>query len=384
MELNTLNYKLKLVFIVNVDWYFNLHWVERANYFQSLGFDIYIVGRFSDSNIKKQFIEYGFKCHDLLIKRNSINVFYELIVLYQLGKILKIINPDIIHCITVKPNIYTGIVNKLFFSKPIIYSITGSGSIFSSDLKKFKAIRIIVSLLYKFVSTNKSKFIFENRDDYELFNNTSILRDNGVVIKGAGIDIAKFIATPPPLTRNILFAARLLKDKGLYELVEAKRVLAERGVKFTLNVAGIIDTDVSSAIPIQQIEDWEKDGSINWLGSVKDMPSLISMNDIVCLPTIYGEGVPRILIEAASCQRAIITTDVAGCREIVIHDVNGLLTEPGSVISLSNSIEALLSNKDKIHNFGIKGRLLVEHEFAQSIVFEKTLKQYQSLQGDTQ
>ncbi|MGY5584081.1 glycosyltransferase family 4 protein [Vibrio cincinnatiensis] len=384
MVLNTKDNKLKLAFIVNVDWYFNLHWVERALYFKSLGFDIYIVGHFSNNDIKNDLIGYGFKCYDLLIKRNSLNLLCELKLLFQLTKILRIINPDIIHCITIKPNIYTGIINKLFFSKPIIYSVTGTGAVFSSSSKKFKILKIITSLLYRFISTDKSRFIFENGDDYSLFNHINVLKNNGVVIKGAGIDLDKFIPTEPNLKGNILFAARLLRDKGLYALVEAKKLLLERGVDFSLNVAGIIDTDVSSAIPIQQIEAWEKDGCINWLGSVKDMPKLISMNDIVCLPTIYGEGVPRILIEAASCQRAIIATDVAGCREIVTHGVNGFLVEPGSVTSLSDNIEALLSDKENIYKFGIQGRLLVEREFAQHIVFDKTFRQYQSLLAYTQ
>ncbi|MFH0223146.1 glycosyltransferase family 4 protein [Vibrio furnissii] len=381
MVLSSLNDKFKLVFIVNVDWYFNLHWMERANYFKSLGFDIYIVGNFSNEKIKSQFMESGFKCYNLFIKRNSINIFNEVAVLYKIRKILKIINPHIIHCITVKPNIYAGIVNKLFFSKPIIYSITGTGSIFSSSSKKFKAIRIIVSLLYKSICTGSSRFIFENSDDYKLFNDIHILKDNGVVIKGAGIDVDKFIATEPNFNRSVLFAARLLKDKGLYELVEAKKVLAKRGVNFILNVAGIIDTDVSYSIPMQQIKNWEKDGSINWLGPVIDMPNLISMNDIVCLPTMYGEGVPRILIEAASCQRAIVTTDVAGCREIVSHDYNGYLVTPNDPESLANCIEALIVDSNKLVKFGKNGRKKVEKEFSQEIVFEKTLNVYQALLG---
>jgi glycosyltransferase involved in cell wall biosynthesis len=163
--------------------------------------------------------------------------------------------------------------------------------------------------------------------------------------------------------------------------VEAKGFLKQQGFDFTLNVAGIIDNDVSSAIPLSQIESWANNSDINWLGNVKDMPSLISQNDVVCLPTTYGEGVPRILIEAASCQRAIVTTDVAGCREIVSHNYNGYLVSPNDPCSLAYHLQALIEDSDKLVKFGENGRKKVEQEFSQEMVFEKTLNVYQILLG---
>jgi len=290
------------------------------------------------------------------------------------------INPDLIHCVTIKPNIYTGLINRFFIKKPIIYSITGLGAVFSSSSLKFVIIKRIITLFYKNISVHYSRFIFENSEDCSLFQDLAIIKNgNGIVIKGAGIDLNRFTSSPLPCDQSILFAARLLKEKGLQCLIEAKTILVKRGCEFTLNVAGIIDNDVSSAISIRQIEIWAKNGDINWLGNVKDMPSLIKKNDIVCLPTTYGEGVPRILIEAASCQRAIVTTDVAGCREIVSHGFNGLLAIPADAISLANCLQELLDNKDKLRKFGINGRKKVETEFSQEMVFEKTLQVYDEL-----
>ncbi len=199
------------------------------------------------------------------------------------------------------------------------------------------------------------------------------------MIKGAGIDLARFSPSLAPLNKNVLFGARLLKEKGLECLVRAKRELEKQGLSFTLNIAGIIDNDVSSAIPLSQVTDWASSRDINWLGNVQDMPKLIKENDIVCLPTTYGEGVPRILIEAASCQRAIITTDVVGCREIVSHNVNGLLARPGDVVSLASCLRTLLESDDKTLEFGVQGRKKVEEEFSQEMVFEKTLKVYDEI-----
>ncbi|MBY7812954.1 glycosyltransferase family 4 protein [Vibrio fluvialis] len=371
----------RIVFIINVDWYFYLHWLDRAEYFKSIGFDIYIITSFRSDETKKEILERGFHCYHFELERNSVNVTKELSSLFQIRKILLDINPSLIHCITIKPNLYAGIINKLFFNKPIIYSVTGLGATFSSLKIKFKIIRFLVIFIYKYISVNNSRFIFENSEDYKIFENSGILKNNGVVIKGAGIDLRLFSQSPPPRNNTVLFAARLLRDKGLHELVEAAVLLRERGIDITVKVAGIIDQDVSSAIPISVVEEWDKNGDIVWLGNVKNMPALIHQCDLVCLPTKYGEGVPRILIEAASCQRPVITTDVPGCRELVEDGVNGLLIKPGSVEALVNGLESLLLQPVKREQLGLEGRRIVEREFAQEIVFDKTFKVYQSLLG---
>ncbi|MGL5665031.1 MAG: glycosyltransferase family 4 protein [Shewanella sp.] len=372
-----------IVYVINVDWYFNLHWLDRAEYFKSLGYTIHIISNFDDAIIKNNLIDKGYTCHHLAIERKSVNLFKEAAGFSRLKKLLFTINPDLIHCVTIKPNIYSGLLNRLFFNKPIIYSITGLGVVFSSSRVKFILLKHLIIRLYRFISTGRSHFVFENSEDCLLFKKVGILNnDNGSVIKGAGIDLLRFKPSVPPLNGTILFAARLLEDKGLRCLIEAQRLLRGKGCQFSLNVAGIIDRDVSSAIPIEQIELWSQNGEINWLGNVKDMPNLILQNDVVCLPTTYGEGVPRILIEAASCQRPIVTTDVAGCREIVSHDVNGYLVAPNNAILLARFLQELLENKNKLIEFGINGRKKVEKEFSQEIVFEQTLYLYQHLLGE--
>lgn len=372
-----------VAFVINVDWYFDLHWMERAEYFRSLGYVVHIISNFDDKIIKNNLLAKGYYCHHLVVKRKSVNLFNELVSINQLWTLFKSINPDLIHSITIKPNVYSGLLNRLFFNKPIIYSITGLGAVFSSSSFKFIILRRVITALYKFISTRQSHFVFENCEDSELLKSLGVLKySNGTVVKGAGIDLNRFKPSQPPKNGSILFAARLLQDKGLGCLVEAQKLLKERGCHFSLNVAGIIDNDVSSAIPLGQIEAWANNGDINWLGNVRDMPNLISQNDVICLPTAYGEGVPRILIEAASCQRPIIATDVAGCREIVSHGVNGYLVTPKDPVMLAHFLQDLLKDKNKLITFGANGRKKVEQEFSQEIVFEKTLQIYQSLLGE--
>ena len=369
-----------LVFVINVDWYFRLHWIDRAVYFKKQGYLVHIVTNFTDNSLKEELSSLGFICHHLPLQRKKINLFSEIQTIYYLKSILGQINPSLIHCVTIKANIYSGLINRYVLKRPIVYGVTGLGAVFSSRLLKFILLKKIVVSLYKRISGTKSKFIFENSEDLLLFEKAGVLKNNnGVVIKGAGIDLQRFLPSMPPCNRAVLFAARLLKDKGLHILIEAKDRLEKQGCYFVVNVAGIMDTDVSSAIPIGQIEKWAENGDINWLGNVKDMPSLIANNDIVCLPTTYGEGVPRILIEAASCQRAIVTTDVAGCREIVSHGFNGLLAIPNDSESLAECLKVLLENKDMLIQYGSNGRKKVEQEFSQEMVFKETLEVYLNL-----
>lgn len=369
----------KIALVINVDWYFSLHWKERAHLLKDKGNEIHVITNFTSLDIKDELISEGFICHDLKVIRKSVNVFSELITIKNLYSLIKDINPDIIHAITIKPNLYTGILNKLFWSKPIIYSITGLGAVYSSDKIKFRVLKRFISEIYKFVSTTNSKFIFENNDDFTTFSSLKILSDNGVVIKGAGIDLDKFKATPLKHTKRILFAARLLKDKGFYQLLSAKKILNREGIEIELAVAGIIDNDVSSAIPLQEIEELHQNKEINWLGNVKKMPDLIETSDIVVLPTLYGEGVPRILIEAAACARPIITSNIGGCREIVEHESNGFLVNPNDTVALANNIKLLLADEFWSESMGINGRKKVELEFSQEKVFRETLEIYNYL-----
>ncbi|WP_318511269.1 glycosyltransferase family 4 protein [Photobacterium leiognathi] len=369
----------KVLFIINVDWYFNLHWLDRAVFLKEHNYDVHILMSKTDSKVFETLSQLGFTVKSITLHRKSINPFKDLLYVRELYRNIKNINPDIIHAITIKPNIYSGIINKLFFKRPIIYSITGLGAVFSSASFKFKFLRLIIIFLYRFISFKSSYFIFENETDMRLFVKYKVISNNGVVIKGAGVNTDTYYFSELNYNSNILFAARLLKDKGLEPLIKAVENLRSKGIKCQLNVAGIIDEDVSSAIPLKEIDNLDRKGIIKWLGTVTDMASLIHKNDIVCLPTSYGEGVPRILIESASCGRPIISTDVAGCNEIIIDGVNGYLVNVGDVNELTFKLESLLSNPKLMKEQGIQGRLLVQKEFSQNIVLTKTYQIYKKL-----
>ena len=370
----------KLLYVVNVDWYFNLHWLDRARYFMNKGYDVHLATYFSSAKLKQKFQSIGINCQDIPFKRKSLNPFNEIKTILSIKQTARTIKPDLIHCITIKANIYAGLFTS---STPMIYSITGTGSVFSSKRLPFVLVNPLCKKLYKVIGKQSSShFIFENQYDCDLFTSFRIINDNASVIKGAGVDLNVFKPSELPQTHTILFAARLLKAKGLFTLIDAVKQLEYQGQPLTLLVAGICDNDAFDAISTQYLEHLDKKGTLRWLGNVKDMPSLISQSDIVCLPTQYGEGVPRILIEAAACGRPIVATDVAGCRDIVEHKKNGFLVPTKESQSLAEALKTLLNNNGLCSKFSKFGRKKAVSEFSNEVVFSSTERVYKQLLSD--
>ena len=371
------------VYVINVDWYFDLHWIQRASATLATGATVHVIMGVTDAVIVERCQKLGFICHEWNVDRKSMNPFSNFQKLLTLYRLIKSISPDMVHAITVKPNIYVGLLSYLL-KLPYVLSVTGTGIIFSSKSFTMACIRPLVRGLYKLSKTKKipRKIIFENWEDRDYFINSDLCESNeAVTILGAGVDINLFAfvdennAKPP----MILFAARLLWDKGLQDLMAAARLLRERGEQFEIKVAGIVDNSTINGIDQASLDSWCDEGLIQWLGTEKEMPALISAANIVVLPTFYGEGVPRILIEAAACGRAIITTNIAGCREIVKHERNGLLVIPRDVEGLAEAITRLLANPQQRYKMGLQGREMVVQDFSEQKVIAETLALYKEL-----
>lgn len=376
--------KGKLAYIINVDWYFSLHWLDRALAAREDGFEVHLITDFTDQANYENLQQKGFICHKISLDRKTMNPFKDLKTFLHIFSSLKSVKPDIVHCITVKPNIYGGIAARFLGMKTIL-NITGLGLAFSSRTLKASAARHIIKILYKLAANRQScKIIFENNDDRKTFFATGIGRkENLHVIAGSGVDtnLFSFIPETKRSVPILLFAARMLWDKGLADVVAAAEILTEKGIAFRLEVAGIIDESSQNAIPLSRIHQWHDAKKLYWLGEVKNMPELLSKANIIVLPSSYGEGVPRILIEAAAVGRAIVTTDVTGCRDIVKDGENGFLVEPRSPHQLAEVLEKLLADQALRQKFGKKGRSLVEDVFTQEKVIKKNMALYNSFLG---
>jgi len=375
----------KLLYIINVDWYFVMHWLDRANAAKHAGYDVHIAMECSDHKHRQSLEKSGFHVHDIPLCRKSVNPVTELRTVLAIYRLIRQQKPDILHSVTIKPNIYAGVICRRC-SIPSVASITGLGTTFSSGQQGLRAFaKRGIKRLYKMAfGGDKSKVLFENTDDLKTMIHSGIIkRKQAVQIYGAGVNTTLFNVSEEPKTHpiRVLFAARLLRNKGLHQLVAAVQQLRKEQLPVELLVAGIIDNDAHGTLPIKELEQWQQQQIIQWLGQVDDMAALINSVNIVCLPTQYGEGVPRILIEGAACGRALIATDVQGCREIILNGKNGLLVTPGNQNELTAALRRLINEPATRKAMGGQGRRLVENKYSASIVIEQTLETYQQSLG---
>jgi glycosyltransferase involved in cell wall biosynthesis len=366
-----LSSKKTLLFVTNVDWYYDLHWKERISSNLTNNFEVTV----SFAETKSRANTKSFAFLPFRLQRSSLNPFSNISSFIHAASILRNHHFDMIHSATIKPNIYFGLWAR-FFSLPIILTVPGLGTVFSLNGMRYSLVKKLILFLYRTIGKNNNcYFVFENNTDRLLLKEQGVCTEgNSSVVAGAGVDMDYFQYHPEqestcPL--RILFASRLLHSKGIDELIKAVRRLKKEGHKIRLDIAGIIDTDSKDAISLQQIEQWHNTGDINWLGQIDDMPQLLAKVHIVALPARYREGLPRILLEASSCGRPVITTDVPGCRDFVQHKADGLLVEPGSVDQLCLAIEFLL-NKNNRERLGKAGYRKV----AKSFTTERVVQQY--------
>jgi glycosyltransferase involved in cell wall biosynthesis len=176
-----------------------------------------------------------------------------------------------------------------------------------------------------------------------------------------------------------LFASRMLWIKGISEFVEAARLLRDGGIKARFVLVGDADFGSPSSVPRQQLLEWQETGAVEWWGHKEDMPDVFKQANLVCLPSQGGEGVPKTLLEAAASGRAIVATDVPGCRDVVHNAVNGLLVEPKNIAELARAMEKLLKDPERRREMGERGREIAVREFSQELVVSKTLTLYSRL-----
>lgn len=322
----------KLCYFINSDWYFDLHWIDRAIASRDAGYEIHIISHFIDDNIINKFKTFGFICHNVTLDAQSFNALVFFRTYHDVQKIIKNIKPDLLHCITIKPCLIGGVL-----------------AMFEHD-----------------------------RDRKKLAKLVGLEEQQTIVIDGAGInpEIYKYSLEQDHDVPVVLFASRMLWSKGLGDLIEAKKILRSKDIHFTLNVAGILVENDKDAISLQVIENWHQQGLINWLGRSNNVCDLIEQSNIVALPSVYSEGVPRILLEASSVGRACIAYDVGGCDSLIIDNDNGIIVKSNSPEELADKLAFLLSNPKARVEMGIKGRKRIQDKFSSVMIIDKTLQIY--------
>lgn len=286
--------------------------------------------------------------------------------------------PDVYLGYTVKPNVYGSLAAHMV-GVPVINNIAGLGAVF---IKGGLLLRL-VRTLYRLALDRSAKVFFQNPDDRALFIDGGLVKANVTeLLPGSGIDLSRFL--PVPFRGGgdkvrFLLIARMLRDKGVYEYVEAARQLHERWPQAEFCLLGFLDVQNPAAISRTEMDAWVADGVVNYLGVSDDVRAEIAAADCVVLPS-YREGTPRTLLEAAAMARPIITTDAVGCREVVDDGVNGYLCQVRSADDLAAKMEEMLSiSVSQRTEMGFRGRRKVESQFDERIVIGKYLDAISSI-----
>lgn len=364
----------KILFVITEDWALISHRLHLVSAAVSNGYDVAVATKFS--SYQNLIDDTGARTFNWNLERKTINPLKQLKSILELCNIIIQFKPDIVHAVAHKPVLYCGLLKRLGLDFSFVAALGGVGFIFTSNKLFARLLRPIISLLLRFcLNGKKTKFILQNTENIELFDNLKIMRAAKVkLVRGSGVEIDKF--KPVGLPKGspiIIFPARMLWDKGVEEFVSSAKFIKKMGMEAKFILVGDIDIHNSASVKQSQINEWVSKGIVEHWKRQLDMVKIYEKATIVCLPS-YHEGLPKVLLEAAACARPVVAFDVAGSREIVIDHHNGFLVPFKSQEKLNNALIELLKSKSLCEKLGIAGRKLVEENFSDKIINQKIFK----------
>lgn len=366
----------KIVISINTSWnVYNFRW-GLIKALQKEGYEIYVVT--PRDEYSKKIEEVGIKYIDIFINNKGTNPIEDMKTIYQYYKIYKEIKPDIALHYTIKPNIYGTIGAKLAGVK-VVNNISGLGTVFLNDNISSK----IARNLYKFALKFSDKVFFQNPNDRELFIKNNLVNENKTeLLPGSGINTQKFLPLPKTIKDNkfkFLFIGRLVRDKGIMEYIDAAKIIKQKYKNIEFQILGHFYLNNPTAITEEELCKWTKKGIVEYLGTSDNVHDIIKESDCIILPS-YREGLSRVLLEASSMEKPIITTDTPGCNDVVEHGENGFLCKVKDSKSLVRKIEKMLNLKEEERiQMGKIGRQKVKKEFDETIVINKYIKAIKNL-----
>lgn len=353
-----------LLFVVNNPAFFLSHRVPVALAAQQAGYDVHVATM--DGPAAADIRALGMTHHSIPMTRSGKHPLQELGTLLALIRLFRRLRPQVVHLVTIKPVLYGGIAARLTRVPGMVAAISGLGFVFLSNSLKMRLVRAVVARLYRVALGHpNSRVIFQNGSDRDLLKSLGAVRDDQVVmIRGAGVDLHAYRATPEPPAPPVVvtMVARLLRDKGVQEFVQAARLLRERSVPVTMQLVGGVDAGNPASATQEEVEAWRREGCVQALGERADVAALYAAAHVAVLPS-YREGLPKSLIEAAACARAVVTTDVPGCRDAIEPGATGLLVPVRDAQALAEAIARLAGDAALRQTMGAAGRALAEREF---------------------
>lgn len=357
---------MKIIFSSNISWSIYNFRLKLLKSLQKDGHEIYTVA--NEDEYSEKLIKEGFHFEVIGLNNNATNPLEDIKTIYSYYKIYKKIQPDVICHNAIKPNIY-GTIAAGLLNIPVVNNISGLGTLFIK--KSFST--TIAKLLYKFSQIKATKVFFQNNDDLDLFLQNKLLSASKVkVIPGSGVDTSRFV---PNEAKNdaifqFLFIGRLLYDKGIREYMDAVRLLKSKYPNVKFNILGPLYQNNATAISQETLEEWIETNEITYLGQTDHVEEFMKEVDCVVLPS-YREGLSKVLIEASSMGLPIVTTNVPGCRDVVIDNETGFLCEVKNSLDLAEKMEKMiLLSLEKRKEMGRKARERAIAVFDEKIVIE--------------
>ena len=315
------------------------------------------------------------------MERSSLSLSSQYRALRELTRVYREVRPDLVHHVALKPVLLGSMAAQHAKVPAVVNALAGLGFVFASETPQARMLRPVIRAWFRRVlNRGNSRLILQNPDDVRMFiDNKLVAAERIVMIRGSGVDVQHYRVLPEPQgAPTVALVARMLRDKGIVELVEAARLLRSQGRSVRIILAGGLDELNPSCLHEEEIRAWEREDLIEWRGEVEDVRRVWAEAHLAVLPS-YREGLPKSLLEAAACGRALIATDVPGCREIVRHEKNGLLVPARASAPLADAIWRLIEDSKLRQTLAEQSRRLVEEEFAQAKVCAETLAVYDEL-----
>jgi len=370
----------RLLFFIAADWFFCSHFLDRAVEAREQGFDVFVLTKVRDH--ADRITGSGLELVPIEIGRGASNPAAELNALRSVVRSYRSVRPDIVHHIALKPIVFGTVAARLGGIRRIVNAPVGMGFVFSSGSLRARVLRPAVrAALRLLLNPAGSRVVFENRDDLrEAVTDGLVSAPDAVLIRGAGVDLDRFRPAPEAAGKPVVvLVARMLREKGIEDFVEAARILHHRRVGARFLIAGAPDPGNPGTISEPALRRWNEEGIVEWIGQRDDVEAVLAGAHVACLPSYYREGLPKSLLEALAAGLPIVTTDVPGCRETVLVGENGMLVPPRDPERLAEALARLIGDADMRARFGARSRQLAEAEFGTARVSEATLTLYRGL-----
>lgn len=369
----------RIILSANTDWYLYNFRLALARRILDSGWDLLTAS--PDGPYAPKIVEAGVNWMRLEMDRTARNPVRELLTIRSYWSLYRSYRPDLVHHFTIKPIIHGSFAARRTSVPNVINSVVGLGYPYVNSESKARLIQGLVGPLYRLaLSSYSSTTVFHNTEDRNFLIDKGIaIADNSIVIPGSGVNPNEFTPTNElPGVPVVLMVSRMLWDKGVGELVEAAKILngPARVAQFVL--VGEPDEGYPDLIPEARLRQWSEEGIVRWAGRKDDVAAEMAKAHIIALPS-YGEGLPRVLLEAAASGRPVVASDIPGCRTIVRDGETGLLVPPGDSVALANALQLLIDDKELRLRMGAAGRALVMEKYTTDHINGLLVDLYSSL-----